>query len=128
MNNDSLEDNIEVHSMNHERNSRYIYSNESELRKWINEIPMTILYFSSNACGACSVIRQRIGEILKAYPKIQICDIQEGEDVHLAASWQVFSFPVLILLINGKETIRCGKNIDFISFENTIARYDSMIN
>jgi thiol-disulfide isomerase/thioredoxin len=96
---------------------------QDEINDKIKNSKMLILYFSNKVCGACEVIRNKVEKILELYPKINIIDIDGEKEMEVAAMKGVFSFPVLILYIEGKETIRVGRNIDFLEFEKTIQRY-----
>ncbi|WP_238916342.1 thioredoxin family protein [Clostridium sp. YIM B02555] len=89
----------------------------------INNSKMLILYFSNKACGACEVIRSKVEKLLELYPEINIIDIDGEKEMEFAAMKSVFSFPLLILYIEGKEIIRIGRNIDFLEFEKSIDRY-----
>lgn len=93
----------------------------------INNSEMMILYFSNESCGACEVIRDKLSNILKSYPKIDIIDINGEKERELAASKDVLTFPLLILYVQGKETIRVGRNVDLLDLEKNIKRYYKMI-
>lgn len=99
-----------------------INSNEEIKRiKYENEI--VILYFSNKVCGACEAIRTKIEKIADNYPKIKSFEIDGEEQIEIAAKNEVFSFPVLILYVEGKETIRVGRNVDLMELEKNIKRY-----
>lgn len=99
-----------------------IYRNE-EIINIISENEMVILYFSNKVCGACEVIRNKVERLLESYSKVKNIEIEGEKQIELATMNNVFSFPLLILFVNGKETIRVGRNIDIFEFENTIKRY-----
>ncbi|MCR4944516.1 MAG: thioredoxin family protein [Clostridium sp.] len=88
---------------------------------------MLILYFSNESCGACEVIRNKVDNILKSYPKIEIIDINGEKERELAASKYVLTFPLLILYVQGKETIRVGRNVDLLELEKSIRRYYEIV-
>lgn len=93
----------------------------------IKENEMVILYFSNNVCDACEVIREKVGLILKDYSNVIIIDIDVEKQSELSAMYNVFSSPLLILFVNGKETIRVGRNVDFLELEKNIKRYYDML-
>lgn len=103
-----------------------IISNE-EIKNIINENEMVILYFSNKVCGACSVIRNKLQSILDVYSKVKLIDIDGEEQIELAALNNVFSFPLLLLYVDGKEVIRVGRNVDLLELEKTIKRYYDML-
>lgn len=102
-------------------------NNNEEIKNMINENEIVILYFSNKVCGACEAIRSKVERILKSYSKVQSIEIEGEKQIELATINNVFSFPLLILFVNGKETIRLGRNIDLFEFENIIKRYYEML-
>lgn len=103
-----------------------IYTNE-EIKNIIIDNEMVILYFSNEVCGACEVIRNKVYEILESYPKVKMVEINGKKQIDLAAINDVFSFPLLLLYVNGKETIRVGRNVDLLELEKSIKRYYDML-
>ena len=93
----------------------------------INENIITVIYFTGSKCGACEVIKKRIEEILKEYSNVNCYEINGEENVDIAARYGVFSLPIVLLFVEGKETIRVGRNIDFLEFERSIERYNSLL-
>lgn len=103
-----------------------INSNE-EIKNIISDNEMVILYFSNKVCGVCEVIRNKVESILEFYPKVKMVDIDGEENMELAALNNVFSFPLLILYVDGKEVIRVGRNVNLLELEKTIKRYYDML-
>ncbi|ADL50797.1 thioredoxin family protein [Clostridium cellulovorans] len=103
-----------------------INSNE-DIKKLISDNEIIIIYFSNKVCGACDVIRNKVESILEAYPKVKLIDIDGEEQIELAALNNVFSFPLLILYVDGKEVIRVGRNVNLLELENTIKRYYDLV-
>ena len=54
-------------------------------------------------------------------------EIDSEKQMEFAAMNNVFSFPLLILYINGKETIRVGRNVNLLELEKSIDRYYAML-
>ncbi len=102
-------------------------NNNEEIKNIIRENEIVILYFSNKVCGACEVIRSKVERILESYEKIKSIEIDGEENIELAAMNDVFSFPLLILYVHGKETMRVGRNVDLIELENSIKRYYEML-
>lgn len=98
-----------------------------DINNLINKNIITIIYFTGTKCGACEVIKKKIEEILKGYPNVSCYEINGEENVEIAAMYGVFSLPILLLFIEGKETIRVGRNIDLLEFERSIERYNSLL-
>ncbi|CDM67408.1 thioredoxin [Clostridium bornimense] len=98
-----------------------------EIDNLINENIITVIYFTGTSCGACEVIKKKIKEILKEYSNVNYYEVDGEKNVDIAAKYGVFSLPILLLFIEGKETIRIGRNIDFLEFERSVERYNSLL-
>jgi Thiol-disulfide isomerase and thioredoxins len=102
-------------------------NNNEEITSMISKNKMVILYSSNKVCGACEVIKDKFQRILESYPNVKSIEIDSEKQIEFAAMNAVFSFPLLILYINGKETIRVRRNIDFLELEKSIKRYYDML-
>ncbi|MBU3216542.1 thioredoxin family protein [Clostridium estertheticum] len=102
-------------------------NSDEEIRNIISENEIVILYFSNKVCGACKVIKSKVERILESYSKVKSVNIDGEKQTEFAAMNNVFSFPLLILYINGKETIRVGRNVDLLELEKSINRYYNML-
>ena len=91
-----------------------IFNSVDEIKKSINSNRVMVVYFSGDSCGACKVIKVKIEHILKKYPNIRACEINGEEHLDIAASYGIFSVPVFLLFIDGKEYIRVGRNLDLL--------------
>lgn len=101
--------------------------NEDEILNLINENKISVIYFTGSSCDACSVIKLKLENILKKLPKIKSGEINGEENLLLATKYQVFSLPIFLLFIEGKESLRIGRNIDLLEVEKKITRYYKMI-
>lgn len=102
-------------------------ANSIEINKLIQENSMAIVYFTGNSCWACEAIKIKIEEIIKKYPKIAAGEINGEENLGLAAEYGIFQMPIFLLYIEGKESLRIGRNVDLLELERKIARYYMMI-
>ena len=100
---------------------------KNEMMELIQKNEIAIIYFSGTSCGACDVIKQKVEEILDEYPNVKTGEINGVINKKLAAEYSIFSLPILLLFVDGKETIRLGRNFDMLHFNNIIERYYGMI-
>ena len=98
-----------------------------EVRDIINSNDMVLVYFTGMDCGACETIKIKVKSILEDYPKIKFCEISGEKHPEIAASFEVFSLPIMILYVDKKETIRVGRNVSILDIERDISRYYNMI-
>ena len=97
------------------------------IKKLIRENEMVLVYFGSESCGVCIAVKPRIEEILKNYPGIKCIEVDVDKSIGAAGEYNVFTIPVILLFINGKETIREARFISIQDLEYKIARYYNML-
>lgn len=102
-------------------------TNENDIISLINDNKIAIVYFTGRDCGACEVIKYKVECILDKLPKIKSGEINGEEKVELAVKYGVFSLPICLLFIEGKEALRVGRNVDLLEFERNINRYYELI-
>lgn len=100
---------------------------ESDISNLIKYNKMAVVYFTGMDCGACEAIKFKIESILKNLPEIKSGEINGEENLSLAAKYGVFSLPIFLLFIEGKEILRIGRNVDLLELERNIKRYYEMI-
>lgn len=65
------------------------------------------LYFTSSGCSVCKALKPKVKTLLKeSYPKLAWQEVNMAEEQKLAAKYGVFTAPVLILILEGKEYFR----------------------
>ncbi|MFA9422353.1 MAG: thioredoxin family protein [Sedimentibacter sp.] len=100
----------------------FLFLNE-ELRNIIANNNMTIVYFGSNMCGVCGAIEPKIIELLIKYPKIKYVHVDVEKSREIAATYNIFTIPGILLFIDGKEVIREARYISVQDLDNKISRY-----
>ena len=101
--------------------------NIQEVSEVVNQNDMTIIYFTGKACSACEVIKYKLERIVADYPFIASREIDGEVHLDIAARYQVFTLPHMILFVQGKETIRTGKHVDLMELEKKISRYYELL-
>lgn len=104
-----------------------VIKNENEVLNLIDSNEMCLIYFTGMDCGACEAIKIKVEKILTRFPKIKSAEINGEENIELAAKYGVFSLPILLFFIEGKESLRVGRNVDLLELERNIERYYEMI-
>ncbi|MGL5085104.1 MAG: thioredoxin family protein [Clostridium sp.] len=100
---------------------------KAEILEIIQKNKMSIIYFSGTSCGACEVIKNKVEKILIEYPSIECAEVNGVINNALASHYSIFSLPILLLFVDGKETIRVGRNFNILDFNKTIERYYMML-
>lgn len=99
----------------------------NEVANLIKDNKMSIIYFTGSTCGACEAIKGKIESILNEYPKIACREVNGEKYIDLAAEYDVFSLPIMLLFIEGKEFLRLGRNVNLLELKGDIERYYNMI-
>lgn len=104
-----------------------ILKNNSELNDLIENNSIAIIYFSGSKCGACEVIKTKVENMIENFPKIKSGEIDAEIHLEIAAKYNVFSLPIMLLFIEGKESIRLGRNLDLLELKEKLERYYKII-
>lgn len=94
-----------------------------DINKIISYNEIVLLYFGDKHCSVCVTIKPRLVELLNRYPKIIAVHIDIEKLQQIAANYNVFTIPAVLLLIDGKESIREARYINMKNLENKIERY-----
>lgn len=94
-----------------------------EVDELINNNEMLLLYFGSDTCGVCNSMMPKIEKMLESYQEIKSVKVEPENSLELSAKYNVFTIPVIILFIQGKETIREARIISIENLEQKISRY-----
>lgn len=104
-----------------------IIRTQKEIDSAINKEKLVLLYFGMDSCVVCVDLLPKIEKMLKKFPKIKSYEIDAAYDRSLSAKHGVFTAPVIVLYIDGKETIREARHISIPELENKIQRYYDML-
>lgn len=88
---------------------------------------LCIVYFTGSECGACEVIKRKVETILQRYPQVKSIEVNGAEHPEVAATYEVYTLPIMILFVEGKESVREGRNLDLLAFERKLQRYTEMM-
>ena len=97
------------------------------MKSFIEENKICIIYFSGSECSACDVIKIKLENIIASYKEIKIKEVNALREKEVSAQLNVFTLPLAILYIEGKEHSRYGRNINILEFKETIERYYNFI-
>jgi thioredoxin-like negative regulator of GroEL len=92
------------------------------------EVQLVLHYFTASSCGVCHSLRPKIEELnLRKFPQIplELHDVEEQPRV--AAEFGVFTVPVLILTVDGKESHRWVRNFGLMEMEQKLSRLITLI-
>jgi thioredoxin-like negative regulator of GroEL len=91
------------------------------------EIPV-MLYFYNDLCAPCKILRPKVEQLLnEEFTQIKLLKINTAENPALAAKYEVFSAPTILVFFEGLEYIRESKYISISELHSKIYRFYSMI-
>lgn len=73
---------------------------------FITRHPLSFLYITITGCSVCHALQPQVQRLLTKYPDIQLATINAQEVPAVAGSFSVFTAPVLLFYVEGKEYIR----------------------
>ncbi|MCK5370130.1 MAG: thioredoxin family protein [Cyclobacteriaceae bacterium] len=82
-----------------------------------------LLYFSNSSCSVCEPLYDKLELLIgDHFPNLQIKKINVVENPELRTKYSVFSSPIIILLLDGKEYLRSGGNVSIAEIKQKIQR------
>lgn len=100
-----------------------ILNNKLQIESILKEKGMTLLYFSSNTCSACTAIKSKLEIALKKFPNLKVYEIPPFNTEEILANFSIFTFPAVLLYIDEKEYIREAKYFSVEKLLKDIDRY-----
>ncbi|GFR35425.1 thioredoxin family protein [Thermobrachium celere] len=97
------------------------------IKNFIKENTMSILYFSSNTCNVCHALYPKIEEVVLNYPNIKLAEVEITDVPESAGEYSIFSFPTILVFIDGKEIARKSRIVIIDDFQATIDKYYSLV-
>jgi len=94
-----------------------------EVQELVSKELGVLLYFSTPTCNVCHALKPKIiEEFEKNFPLIKLVFIDSTVLPEVAASYQVFSVPTMILFLDSKEFAREGRNVSVPAFVSKVSR------
>lgn len=98
-----------------------------EIDKFIQENKLAFLYISSNNCNVCEALMPKVKEVLEKYPRIISKKVVIDEIQEVSGHLSIFTIPVIIFYIEGKEIFRRARFISIDEIQDLIERYYNLI-
>jgi thiol-disulfide isomerase/thioredoxin len=95
---------------------------DESLSQHTNLEGMALLYFGSQTCGVCQALKPKVEQLMTRFPKITSGEVDINHMMHVSSSFQIFTIPVIMVLIDGKEVIREARHISLIEFEQKLQK------
>jgi len=100
-----------------------LYSQES-LEEVINREEASLVYFSSQSCNVCKVLKPKVAELLESsYPAMKMYYVDIEKSPVVSGQNRVFSIPTILIFVQGKEFARFSRNFSIGELEQQIERF-----
>ncbi|KHD35844.1 thioredoxin [Clostridium acetobutylicum] len=94
-----------------------------EIREYIENNELVLMYFRSDNSGICHALDPLIEAISKKYSKISSVKVNTGNLPSVPADFKIFTVPEVIIFMNGSIVIEHFKYINFREIEEVLLRY-----
>lgn len=90
------------------------------IERFIQDHTFSFVYVSRQDCSVCHAILPKLRQLLEQFPRISLGHIQ-GEAVgEIASRYLIFTAPVLLLFVEGKEHLREDRFVLFGALEKKL--------
>jgi thiol-disulfide isomerase/thioredoxin len=89
--------------------------------------PLTLLMLKTQNCSVCEAVQPKVEALLEGYEHVVGAFVYMEDVPELAGEYMIFTSPVLLLLMEGKEVYRAARFILFDELTTQIARYDEFL-
>ncbi len=90
--------------------------------------PALAVYFSAPSCNVCHALKPKLFSAIKShFDKLEIAEVDVSTELELAAKFNVFTIPTLLVFFDGKEYVRAARHMSVDGVIGDIKRpYDMM--
>ena len=82
-----------------------------------------LLYFSSDSCSVCKVLKPKVAELLhEKFPLMRSLYVDTEKSPVISGQFRVFTIPTILIFFEGKEQVRYSRNISMHQLEASIER------
>ena len=82
-----------------------------------------LLYFSSDSCSVCKVLKPKVAELLhEKFPLMQSLYVDTEKSPVISGQFRVFTIPTILIFFEGKEQVRYSRNISMHQLEASLGR------
>ena len=97
--------------------------NIQELQNNIDSEKGVLLYFSSDSCSVCKVLKPKVAELLlEKFPLMLSLYVDIEKSPVISGQLRVFTIPTILIFFEGKEQVRYSRNISMHQLETSLER------
>ena len=98
------------------------------IMNFIQSHQLSFLYISQPNCSVCHGLLPQVQQLMMKYPEIKLGHINADEVMEVAGHFSVFTVPVLLLFVDGKEYVREARIVHMDLFDEKVNKvYDNVV-
>jgi thioredoxin-like negative regulator of GroEL len=102
--------------------------NLQELEELMDREKALLVYFSSDACSVCKVLKPKVSDLLQdRFPRMKVRYVNTELSPVISGQFRVFTIPTILICFEGKEQFRFSRNIHLQQLEESISRPYSLV-
>ena len=99
-----------------------------EIQTTIQTSPAVIFYLTADHCNVCKVLKPAIQKMIaERYPEITFLQADTVKSPEIAAHFNAFSIPLILVYFDGKEFFRKGRAMGIDELAEDLKRPYSML-
>jgi thioredoxin-like negative regulator of GroEL len=107
----------------------YTLNNSSLFEQQIAGNIFVLVFFSGHNCSVCHALKPKIEKLISEnFSEVKMIEINTGQLPDLAARFSVFTVPVILFFVEGKEYIRELRFIDTLVLQQKLKKILSLYN
>ena len=93
----------------------------NQLREYLNESGMRLLYIGGQNCGVCHAVQPKLTALLSAFPGVMAAQTTIEQIPELASELHVLTVPAVLFFVDNKEMWREARFIRMSEIERQIS-------
>lgn len=93
-----------------------------EIEQFVSNHHLAFLYISKTNCGVCHALLPKVKKVMAEFPKIQMAFVNADDVPNIAGHLSIFTAPVLILYVDGKEVLREARFVHVEQFKEKVKK------
>ncbi|EPE61184.1 glutaredoxin 2 [Exiguobacterium sp. S17] len=96
------------------------------LNERVADAEQLLVYVSHPGCSVCHSLKPQVEEMLVDFPDIEAVAVDSGEVPDIAGAYSIFTVPVVLFFIDGKEMLRRARFVPIGELTHQLERLQEM--
>jgi len=102
--------------------------NLGELKEKIEGEQALLIYFSTESCSVCKILKPKVSELLQEqFPRMSSVYVDTDKSPVISGQHRIFTIPSVLIFFQGKEHFRFSRNIALHQLESAIEKSYQLI-